>query len=170
MTESLAATLTLRPAEPADRPVCERLWQLFRHDLSGLTGTLPFPDGTFRTERIEAAFTDPDWTAYLFGSGGHPVGFGIVRGLGAPTRVLNSFFVVHGARRTGLGLRAAVELMHRYPGPWEVAFQAANPPAVAFWRRVAAEVAGEDWTEQARDVPGRPDLPPDLWITLDAAA
>ncbi|MGO9293911.1 MAG: GNAT family N-acetyltransferase, partial [Streptosporangiaceae bacterium] len=56
----------------------------------------------------------------------------------------------------------------RHPGQWEVAFQDNNPVAVQFWRRVAAEIAGTACTEERRPVPGRPDFPPDVWISVPA--
>jgi len=158
----------VRLATPADRPVLERLWLLFRHDLSELDGRLPFPDGTFRDERLRAALADADWAPYLLTCGESPAGLAFVRGLAGPTRVLNSFFVVRGARRRGIGLRAVQEVVARHPGPWEVAFQDANVGAVRFWHRVATAVAGEAWTEEHRPVPHRPELPPDTWIAFEA--
>ncbi|WP_369246889.1 GNAT family N-acetyltransferase [Streptomyces sp. R41] len=158
--------ITVRRADAADRPVLERLWPLFQHDMSGFRGVLPNPDGTFRSERLDAAFTDADRVPYLVASGEHPVGFVFVRGLNGPARVLSSFFVVSGARRQGIGLRAVREVVARHPGPWGVAFQDNNPTAVCFWRRVAAEIAGDDWTEERRPVPARPDLLPDVWISF----
>ncbi|TKK88580.1 GNAT family N-acetyltransferase [Herbidospora galbida] len=157
----------VRPATADDRPAVERLWLLFRHDLSEFTGGLPNPDGTYRSERLHAAFTDPDWAAYLVTGEGSPLGFAFVRALGGPVRVLNSFFVVRAARRSGVGLRAVADVVTRHPGPWDVAFQDVNLPAVRFWRRAATEVAGQAWTEERRPVPGRPDLPPDVWISFD---
>ncbi|MEU0966767.1 GNAT family N-acetyltransferase [Streptomyces sp. NPDC005917] len=140
---------------------------MFRHDLSEFRRLLPNPDGTFRGERVEDAFSSPDWVPYLFVQGGHPVGFAFVRGLSGPVRVLNSFFVARGARRTGVGLRSVREVLTRHPGSWEIAFQYENPGAVAFWRRVAAELAGDAWREEPRPVPGRPELSPDVWISFD---
>ncbi|WP_391858785.1 GNAT family N-acetyltransferase [Streptomyces rhizosphaerihabitans] len=165
--EILPGDVTVRRVTDGDRPAVERLWLLFRHDLSEFGGQLPRPDGTFRDERLHAAFTDPDdWSPYLFTAGRHPVGFAFVRALAGPTRVLNSFFVVRGVRRTGIGLRAACEVVARHPGPWTVAFQDSNPGAVRFWRRVASEIAGDAWTEERRPVHGRPDLAPDVWISF----
>jgi predicted acetyltransferase len=139
---------------------------MFRHDLSEFRGVLPNADGTFRSEWLQAAFADADWAPYLVTSGERPVGFAFVRGLTGPTRVLNSFFVARGARRAGIGLRAVREVLAQHPGPWEVAFQDHNLAAVHFWRRVATEVAGHTWTEEHRPVPGRPELPPDVWISF----
>ncbi|MEU2778142.1 GNAT family N-acetyltransferase [Streptomyces sp. NPDC007162] len=159
--------LVVRDARTEDRPVVERLWLMFRHDLSEFRGILPRPDGTFRGERVEDAFAAPGWAPYLFVLDGHPVGFAFVRGTDAPLRVLNSFFVARGVRRSGIGSRAVREVLARHPGRWEIAFQYENPGAVAFWRRVAAEAAGDAWTEEPRPVPGRPELPPDVWISFD---
>lgn len=169
---SFMAAVDVRPATPADRPTVERLWLMFRHDLSefavGGLSQLPNPDGTFRSERVDAAFDGRggDWAPYLFVSGERPVGFAFVRGIAAPTRVLNSFFVVRGARRGGVGLRAVRDVVGRCPGEWEVAFQDGNPGAVAFWRRVGEDLAPGEWTEERRPVPGRADLAPDVWISF----
>jgi predicted acetyltransferase len=152
-----------------DRPVVERLWLMFRHDMSEFDDVLPGPDGTFRSDRLRTAFTDADWAAYLLTSDDRPVGLAFVRGLTGPTRVLNSFFVVRGARRKRIGLRAVQEVVAKHPGPWEVAFQDANVAAVHFWRRVAKTVS-DTWSEERRPVPHRPDLPPDVWISFSIPA
>lgn len=162
-------TIAVRRASAVDRPMVERLWLMFRHDMSEFGGQPPNPDGTFRTERLVAAFEDPNWAGYVFaGPEGRPAGFAIVRGLDGPVRVLNSFFVVRSMRRAGVGLQAAGAVVAEHPGRWEVAFQDANAAAVRFWRRVATGLAGSDWTEERRAVPGRADLPPDVWISFTA--
>ncbi|WP_189184785.1 GNAT family N-acetyltransferase [Streptomyces albiflavescens] len=158
--------ITVRRANAVDRPVLERFWPLFQHDLSGFRGGLPDPDRSFRSEWLEAECTDADRVPYLVTSLERPVGFAFVCSLAGPIRVLNSFFVVRGARRVGIGSRAVREVVARHPGPWEVAFQDNNPPAVRFWRRVAAEIVGDAWLEERRPVSGRPDLPPDVWISF----
>ena len=157
--------ISVRRATAVDRPMVERLWLMFRHDMSEFGGELPNPDGTFRAEWLAAAFEDRNWAGYVFtGPEDRPVGFAIVRNLDGPARVLNSFFVVRSMRRAGVGLQAVSVIVAEHPGPWEVAFQDANAAAVRFWRRVATEIAGSDWSEEHRAIPGKPDLPPDVWI------
>jgi len=158
--------IDIAPATPADRPVLERLWQLFRHDMSEFTGDLPDAQGRYRSERLDSAFADPGWLAYVLSSDASPVGLAVVRGLDSDRRVLNSYFLARGARGRGVGVAAAAAVMRRHPGAWSVAFQDSNGSAVRLWHRVAAEVAGSDWVEEHRAVPGRPELPPDTWITL----
>jgi predicted acetyltransferase len=169
------ARLTIRPTTPADRLVLERLWLLFRHDMSEVTGALPDVTGQFRRERLDATFTDPGrcgLIAHLEPDVGPddaapaPVGFALVRGLDGPARVLSSFFVVRGARRTGVGRQLAAHVLASFPGRWEIAFQDTNPPAVRFWRAVATDAVGQRWAEEHRAVPGRPELPPDSWISF----
>ena len=158
--------LFVRRATEADREVLQRLWLMFRHDMSEFGGQLPDPDGSFRSDRLESALGDPDWAGYLVLSEGRPVGLAFVRGLSGPVRVLNTFFVVRGARRTGVGMRAVGSVLALHPGQWEVAFQDANETAVRFWRRVATELGRPGWTEERRPVPGAPSAPPDVWISF----
>ncbi|MFJ5726413.1 GNAT family N-acetyltransferase [Streptomyces sp. NPDC093149] len=159
--------VSVRLADAADRPVVERLWLMFRHDLSEFDEDLPDTDGTFYADRPNNALTGADWAAYLVTIDTRPAGLAFVRGLAGPKRVLNSFFVVRGARRAGIGLDAVQQVIARHQGPWEVAFQDANAGAVHFWRRVAGEIAGDAWTEERRPVTHRPDLPSDVWISFD---
>jgi predicted acetyltransferase len=157
------------PASPADHEALTGLWQLFQHDLSGVTGALPDRRGRYRDERLRAALAgDPDRRAHVLCLGDAPAGLALVRGLHGDVRVLSAFFVVAAARRRGVGLAAASAVLAAHPGPWEVAFQEANTPAVAFWRRVATTAAGDAWTEERRPVPGRPDLPPHVWVRIPA--
>ena len=158
--------VAVRRAGPHEIGILERLWLMFRHDLSEFRGVLPGPDGSFRSDRLRAAVEDPAWAAYLVWADDRPVGLALVRALDQPVRVLNGFFVVRGARRTGTGSRAVLQVLANHPGPWEVAFQADNAAAVQFWRRVASATSGDAWTEERRAVPGRPDLPPDVWISF----
>lgn len=154
---------TVRPVTAADRLTIERLWLMFRHDMAEFQGGLPSPDGTYHSDRLRPVFENDDWAAYLFTSEDRPIGFAFVRALLGPARVLNSFFVVRGARRSGIGMEVAREVISRHPGPWKIAFQDSNTAAVAFWRRVATEIAGEAWTEEPEDVP------PDVWISFTTA-
>lgn len=158
---------TLRAVETEeDRLVLQRLWQLYAHDLSEFRGSRPDDEGLFRAGRLPTYLADPDRACHLVLHDGAVAGFGLVRGLGAGPRVMGEFFVLRGLRRAGVGAEAARLLLSAYPGSWEVAFQDANPGAARFWRRVATEVAGDGWREEERPVPDKPEVPPDVWLTL----
>jgi predicted acetyltransferase len=145
------------------RPLLEQLWTMFRHDMSAFTGALPDNDGHFRQERLDAALTEPGWAAYLFWLGSAPVGLAVVRELDTNEQIISSFFIVHGARRSGVGRAAVKHITGLHPGSWTVAFQDSNRAASRFWPTVAAE-ADDHWMLEHREVPGQPDLPADAWV------
>lgn len=162
----LQPEVSARPVTAIELPVLERLWLMFRHDMSEFQGGLPHPDGTFRSERLHSAVDDPGWVAYLAWKQDRPIGLALVRALDQPVRVLNAFFIVRGLRRTGIGSKVVRDVLLKHPGSWEVAFQADNEKAVRFWRRTATDIAGQRWTEERRAVPTKPDAPPDVWISF----
>jgi predicted acetyltransferase len=172
----MASEFVLRPVTAETRPVIERLWQLYRHDLSefrgthgpeGFRGSLPDADGTFHTRPLAPFFEDDaDRAAYVFYDGPNAVGFAFVSHLTSEARLMSEFFVVRGLRGHGIARAAVDELFALYPGAWEIPFQENNVAAARFWRRVAASVAGENVREELRPVPGKPEVPPDVWLTL----
>jgi predicted acetyltransferase len=159
--------LLVRRVQASDRVLMERLWLMFRHDLSEFQGQLPRPDGSYRSERLEDVLKGhPEWAGYLISLGEVPIGFCLMRALQQPVHVLNAFFLVRPVRRRGYGLRAVQEVLSNHPGPCDVAFQGNNETAVRFWQRVATEVSGDAWTQEERPIVGSPDATPDLWISF----
>ncbi|HWD79248.1 MAG TPA: GNAT family N-acetyltransferase [Kribbella sp.] len=159
--------LLVRRVQPSDRVLMERLWLMFRHDLSEFQGQLPRPDGSYRSEWLENVLkSHPEWAGYLISLGEVPIGFCFMRALQQPVHVLNAFFLVRPVRRRGYGLKAVLEVLSNHPGPCDVAFQANNEKAVAFWQRVATELSGDGWTQEERPIVGSPDATPDLWISF----
>jgi predicted acetyltransferase len=78
------------------------------------------------------------------------------------------FFVVRGVRRQNVGRVAALEMLRRHPGAWEIPFQEENAGAARFWREVADVAVRGEWTEERRPVPMKPHIPGDVWIILDS--
>ena len=154
-----------RLAEADDHLALRHLWLLFRHDMSRFGSTLPFADGTFRSERLDAALrSDPGWRSWIMTAGIHPIGFALVRAADQPVRVLNSFFVVAGARRGGLGLQFARAVVSAAPGEWAVAYQDRNRAAARFWERVTAG-CDRSWSETVGA-----DGAVDTWISFSVSA
>lgn len=148
-------------AKKNDRPVLERLWVMFRHDMSAFTGDLPDERGRFRQERLDASLAEPAWAAYWFRLGSAAVKFALVRGLDADERVISSFFIAHGARRLGVGRAAVRQVTRQRAGRWCIAYQDSNTVASRFWSAGAAD-ADDLWALEHR--PGRRDFPADAWV------
>ncbi|MBK8075595.1 MAG: GNAT family N-acetyltransferase [Kineosporiaceae bacterium] len=146
------------------------MWQCFKHDLAPIVSALPYADGRYATQGLPTA-TTPDVAGYLAlqshpkTGDPSPVGFAVVEGLEGPRRTLSALWVAPVARRAGVGLVLALDVIGRHVGPWEVAFQHENVAAGRFWRRVADQAFGHGhWVEEQRPVPGLPDVPGDHWI------
>jgi predicted acetyltransferase len=174
----MADEVELRPLTAENRQVVERLWQLYRHDLSqfrgthgpeGFRGSLPGENGLFHTRTLVPYFEDDsDRAGFVVHERAVPVGFVFVARLTTPMRLMGDFFVVRGVRGRGVARAAVEQVFERFPGVWEIPFQDNNSAAARFWRRIAAE-RGRDVREERRPVPGKPEVPPDVWITLTVA-
>jgi predicted acetyltransferase len=160
------SSITLQPITAEHHPLAERLWQLYRHDLSEFRGIYPDADGLFATERLWSFFDQADRCGYLVRQGDQVAGFVLVRGLVSGLRVMGEFFVVRAARRQQVGWHAALAVLRQHPGDWEIAFQENNPGAARFWRRVATELAADGYKDEQRPVPGKPEIEPDTWLSF----
>jgi predicted acetyltransferase len=166
----MKSDLELREVTPETRPVVERLWQLYRHDLSEFRDSNLDEQGLFHTRALEPFLDDdPDRRCYLFHRDGRPVGLALVSGVEKEPRVMHEFFVVRRVRREGLGRRAVRELFLLHPGSWEIAFQENNTAAARFWRGIAAAAAHDGVREERRPVAGKPHIPPDVWLVFDVS-
>ena len=157
----------LRPITEADRPAVERLWQLYKHDLSESRGSQPDDVGLFKPGRLPGYFDDPDKAGVLITYNDALAGFAFIDGLLHEPKMIGDFFVVRAVRRHGVGFQVATELIPRYPGHWEIGFQANNARVPEFWRRVVTHLVGTNWREETRPVPDKPHIPHDHFIVFD---
>lgn len=161
--------MALRPVADDQWDVVAWLWQDFRHDLAPAVGGLPYADGRYRHEWLDA-YPAPDrhghlaWEPHPNTGEDAPVGFALVSPGLEREHLMQAFFVVPAARRGGYGTRMAREVVGLHPGGWEIPFQHDNVAAAPFWRRVAEAAWGEGWVETREAVPHKPEAPEDHWI------
>jgi predicted acetyltransferase len=148
-----------------DWHVVKRLWQPYSHDLSEFRGTTPDASGSYKAGHLGwYDRDDADRTAYLARLGDRPIGFALVRGLKGDRRLMGEFFVVRSARGAGHARAFAEHVVRAHPGLWEIAFQDDNVRAARFWRRLGADLL-VDAAEELREIPNKPYIPPDVWLT-----
>jgi predicted acetyltransferase len=81
-----------------------------------------------------------------------PAGFAVVIQDGARPGIdyrMAEFFIARPKRRRGIGRGAARLILDRFAGRWEVAEDAANNEAIAFWRNVLAGYTRGDYRERS---------------------
>ncbi len=163
------APLTLKDADASDTAVLERLWQLYRHDLSEFRDSWTNQDGLFPLHDLHTYVAgDAARAACLLYDGEHLAGFVTVAGLTHERRTLDDFFVLRRARRVRLGQHAAVTVLTRWPGTWEIGFQENNIAAARFWRKIADLLAPSEWRVESRPVPNKPWIPKDTFVIFRA--
>ncbi len=147
-------------APAAQRPVLDRLLQLYLHDFSefapiGSPHGEVDAEGRFTYPRVERYWQEIGHVALLIRADDHLAGFALVNQWSALELPLDhsvaEFFVLRKYRRARVGTRAALLVFRRYPGRWEVPVAWYNPPAQAFWRGVAGELAPVEVEEIAGD-------------------
>jgi predicted acetyltransferase len=148
----LSDDLRLVLAQPEQRPLLDRLLQLYEYDFSEYGGLDVDEDGLFPTEDLDRTWRS-GYDIFLLQVHDQTAGFAFVMrheaylGDGEVT-LLDQFFVMRKYRRRGFGTRAATSLFGRYPGPWELATVRPNKAAQAFWPRVIGDYTGGAFQEQ----------------------
>ena len=124
-------------AVDADDERLGRLLQLYLHEWSGLIalpirgdGLYPHQLHRYRDRDTRAAFL------FLDPSAATPLGFALAFRDPTGCWQVEDFFVIAGARRRGVGKRAAEALFAARPGRWTLTVRPENPRALEFWRSV----------------------------------
>lgn len=143
--------VAIRAVAADERPIVERLVELYSYDLSPFLGADVATDGRYRVIDGDAL-----WRAgchlFLVTVDDHLAGFAAITrhpayvGTG-DTWLMDEFFVLRRFRRRGVGVRAAQALFDRFRGRWEVAQLRENRPAQAFWRATIDRYTGGAFRE-----------------------
>lgn len=145
----------VRDHSPADKAVIKNLYTFYRYDLmpflesgaGSFVNQFGVLDGKHSRTHEEGVGGENVWWekpgvlfAHLIVADDRPAGFVLIaRPPHATPGVdyrMNEFFVLNKVRRQGVGTQAAIQILDRYPGKWEVAQLPNNPASVAFWPHV----------------------------------
>jgi predicted acetyltransferase len=148
-------TVSLRDARAhaGDRQWISSVYRDYLDDLNTRrTGLFPLLGGAVRAEPDQVQLWLADRRASLFTilDDLQPAGFAVVvREAGSADFRMTEFFIARSRRRRGLGRGAARLILDRFAGRWEIAEDAANREAVAFWRNVLAAYTRGDYRERS---------------------
>jgi predicted acetyltransferase len=136
-----AVPVILERVERADAHVLDNLFQLYAHDFSEYVEL-----GIQESGRFDVGVGEEWWSAGHFpffvrtpqGLAGFALAQRGSRRTDTPEVMdVAEFFVLRGARRLGIGTRAAHALFAAFPGEWEIRVRRANVAATKFWARAA---------------------------------
>jgi predicted acetyltransferase len=156
-------TPALIPATTGDRPVIDRLIQLYLYDMASDRPWPIGPDGRYAYDFLDAFWDEP----YLFHADGQIAGFALVIRhcpitTTAPCWFMAEYFILRSFRRQSLGATMLQAILPRHPGRWHIANQTENASADAFWSRTIPSAGridrpihfdGDDWTLRQFDAP-----------------
>ncbi len=143
--------VAIRRAGPPDELVVERLLQLYEYDASDTYGAELEADGRYHVMDL-ARLWHPDYEVHLITVASRLAGFAFVARHtsyldGAPTWLIDEFFVLRKYRRRGVGSHIARALFDGHPGRWELGQLDGNTAAQAFWRATIGHYTGGDYQE-----------------------
>lgn len=132
-----------------DRPLVDRLAQLYAHDFSEMVEIKLGSNGLFPAhECFTEIWTDPNRHARLIMVDAEVAGFAIVQYIPEESIFdMEQFFVLRKFRMARVGQKVAHQLFAEFSGDWEVEQIDENPIAKKFWRKVITEYTGGDFRE-----------------------
>ncbi len=144
----------IEKASLKQKPVLERLMQLYMYDFSEMQSADLNPDGLYEYEYLDLYWSESERFPFLIYADGCIAGFVLVNSYtvlekDAEAKSIAEFFVVRKYRRQGIGKAAAFCIFDMFPGRWEVREIQPNAPAQRFWRKVIGEYTNGNFRETA---------------------
>ena len=118
----------IQPLAKADREIFAALVRTY------LTEIAPSLDQTAQ-DCIASSWADPNKAVYAF-LDGQMFGFAIIRRLDEEFHEMSEFYIDPAHRRRGIGRAAAIDVVRRHAGKWQLGIVSGSESAHAFWMEV----------------------------------
>ncbi len=144
--------VSLEEVPLSEKATLANLIELSLYELAEFDGRQIGEDGRFGYKHLDDYWLDEGRHAYFIRADAKLSGFVLVRkgSLSANPDVMDmcEFFVLRGCRRRGIGQAAALEILERCKGDWEIRVLAANDVAQRFGRTVLGRVGAASLEER----------------------
>jgi predicted acetyltransferase len=146
----------IKEASIEQKPVLERLMQLYHYDFSEIEGGDLNGDGLFEYKYLDSYWTESGRFPFLIYVNDKIAGFVLVNShtylqKKGKAKSIAEFFVMRKYRRQGIGKMVAFNIFDRFPGKWEVQQTKRNAVAQRFWRSIIGEYTGGNFAETLLD-------------------
>jgi predicted acetyltransferase len=137
-------TVRIEKASIKQKPVVERLMQLYMYEFTAMQDADVNQDGLFEYEYLDLYWSEPDRLPFLIYVNAAIAGFVLVNSYTVLNREVEAksiaeFFVMQKYRLQGVGKTVARRIFDMFPGKWEIREIQPNVPAQRFWRKVIGE-------------------------------
>jgi predicted acetyltransferase len=142
--------LELTPASIDDKPLLQRMMELYQYDFSEFENTDLDAHACFGYPYLDHYWVEEGRHPFIIHVDGKLAGFALVNrhvNLPASQWAVAEFFILRKYRRQGAGKAAAFQLFDRFRGAWEVGQIQENIPAQKFWREVISAYTNGDYKE-----------------------
>jgi predicted acetyltransferase len=134
-------------------------------ELAEFRKSIVLVDGRFRDDRLLTYLAYEDHWPLLIKENNEIVGFSLIRKSKPETHVIGEFFIKPESRRIGVGTLAVSQIVHSFPGNWEVPFQEENTKAAIFWRKTISQL-GCEVSEVNSPMLENPDIAHEVWLSF----
>ncbi len=138
------------PAALDDKPILQRMMELYQYDFSEFEHNDLDSHGCYGYPYLDLYWSEPGRHPFLIRVDGRLAGFALVNQWARLPKTdwsVAEFFILRKYRRNGVGKAAAFFIFDQFHGRWEVSQFDSNPSSQVFWRRVITEYTGGKFTE-----------------------
>ncbi len=148
-------SVVIKQAPIEQKPVLERLMQLYLYDLSEVddAGDLNDQGVWDRDDKyFDLYWDEPGRTPFVIYSDNKIAGFILINEhFNIPEneggKAIAEFFILRRYRNKGVGKTAAFEIFDKFPGKWEVDVASTHPDSEKFWEKVIREYTNGKFTK-----------------------
>ena len=144
----------ISPAAIDDKPLLQRMLELYLYDFTEFDGADLDQHGCFGYPYLDHYWTDLGRYPFVVRVQGRLAGFVLVfqhTYLPGNDWSVAEFFILRKYRRQGVGKQAAFYVFDQFRGKWEIQEMAANVPAQRFWRRIIGAYTAGRFEETTLD-------------------
>lgn len=142
------------PASLEDKPLIQRMMELYQYDFSEYEGTDLDEHGCFGYPYLDDYWVEQGRHPLIVRVDGKLAGFVLVNQdthVAGNGHSIAEFFILRKYRQQGVGKSVAFHVFDLFPGRWEVKQTEANTDAQRFWRGVIREYTAGQFEEIVLD-------------------
>ncbi|CAM4049556.1 hypothetical protein VA7868_01245 [Vibrio aerogenes CECT 7868] len=135
------------------RLTLENLFPYYIYDMSEFTGWGPTKDGhydTYNPANLDIYWSSEEHVPYFILADNELAGFVLIRKYPVDRTVydIDQYFILRKFKKQGIGKEALKQVLHLYPGKWQIRVLKENTGAFKFWLSAVSEIVGQKYVSE----------------------